>query len=76
LTNTPAVSHKEATKVAETLGFIKKSHEGSHMQFKHPTTGKKVTIPLYKETYGPDLFSFICRQMGITKKEFFKYLKR
>lgn len=75
MTNTPAVTHREATRVAEALGFVLKSQEGSHMQFKHPEMGKKVTIPKYKKAYGPDLFSNICRQLGVTKKDFFRILR-
>jgi len=76
--STPAVTFRQAIKVAKFLGFMEKTRKGtSHTQHQHPKTGKKVTIPDYgSENYGPDLLSNICRQMGITKKEFFKILKR
>jgi predicted RNA binding protein YcfA (HicA-like mRNA interferase family) len=77
MSNNPAITYKEAVKVAKQLGFQLKSHAGtSHMQFKHPETKKKVTIPKYgKEVFGLDLISNICRQMGISKKTFFSLLK-
>lgn len=77
MSNSPAISHKDAVKVAEYLGFIKRSHDGtSHVQFKNPTTGAKATIPAYKEPYGHDLFASICRQLGVTKKQFFGIFKQ
>ena len=74
----PAIAYKEATKVVIHLGYKKKSHAGtSHVQYKHPETGKKITLPDYgKENYRAPLFGKICRDIGITKKEFFSILKK
>ena len=64
--------------VAIHLGYERRSRSGtSHIQFKHPKTGVKVTLPDYgKENYCKSLLSKICRDMGITKKEFFKILRK
>lgn len=77
MSNTPAVAYKDAVKIAEYLGFKAKNKEGSHGQFKHPQTNKKVTLPAYnKECYGKDLLASIYRQLGINKKDFFAILKK
>ncbi len=74
----PAIAYKEAVQVAKALGFMKRSHrKTSHVQYKHPVSGKKVPIPNYgKENYGPDLLANICRGLGVTKKEFYKVLTK
>ena len=76
MSNTPAIAYKDAVKVAEHLGFKPKNKEGSHGQFKHPQTNKKVTLPNYKECYSQDLLASICRQLGINKKDFFILFKK
>lgn len=64
----------EIQKVAEYLGFQLKEVHGSHWHYKKTGVGK-VTIPRYSEI-GDDLFTWICRQLKITKKEFWNILKR
>lgn len=60
----------EIQKVVESLGFELKEVQGSHWHYKKEGAGK-VTIPRYTEI-GNDLFMWICRQMKITKKEFWR----
>ena len=78
MSSQPAINYKKAEKVVLSLGFQKRPQKGtSHIHFKHPKTGNKVTLPNYgKENYGPDLLSNICRQMGVKKGQFFKILKQ
>ncbi|MBD3330264.1 addiction module toxin, HicA family [Candidatus Peregrinibacteria bacterium] len=68
------VKPNECEKVALILGFIYKSTKGSHKHFKKENFGK-VTIPQYSEISG-ELFANICRQMDISKNEFFEILEK
>ncbi len=71
---TRPVKPKECEKVALFLGFEYKNTEGDHKHFKKEGVGK-LTIPLYKEISG-DLFMWLCRQLGISKKKFFSILEK
>lgn len=74
----PPATHTDAEKVALHLGFRKMKNNqtsGSHGQHKHPQTGRKVTIPKYKEPYYSPLFAKICKQLDVNKKEFYEILK-
>lgn len=66
------VKPAECERVVLSLGFEYKSTKGSHKHFKKAGVGK-VTIPQYSEISG-DLFENICRQMKISKKQFFTLL--
>ena len=74
----PAITYKDVVFVVKKLGFELKSHKStSHMQYKHPVSGKKVTISKHnKKNFGPDLITWTVRQIGITKKEFFTLLEQ
>ncbi len=65
---------QEIQKVAEYLGFTLKIIQSSHWQYKKDGVGK-VTIPRYSEI-SDDLFMWICRQLKITKKEFWRILDK
>ena len=62
----------EIQKVAGRLGFKLKEIQSSHWQYKKDGVGK-VTIPRYSEI-GDDIFTWICRQLKITKKQFWNIL--
>lgn len=64
----------EIQKVVEYLGFTLKEIQSSHWQYKKEGVGK-VTIPRYPEI-GEDIFMWICRQLKITKKEFWNILDK
>lgn len=64
----------EIQKVVEYLGFTLKEIQSSHWQYKKEGAGK-VTIPRYAEI-GEDIFMWICRQLKITKKEFWNILDK
>jgi predicted RNA binding protein YcfA (HicA-like mRNA interferase family) len=68
------VKPKECEKVALFLGFEYKNTVGDHKHFKKIGVGK-VTVPQYSEISG-DLFAWICRQLGTTKKKFFEILEK
>lgn len=75
MSHNPTVCYKEALEVVKSLGYKKRGQVGSHVQFKHPGTGRKATLPNYgKKVYGPDLFSNVCRQLDMSKKDFFVIL--
>ena len=64
------LSYKTAKKVVLALGFVFRGCVGSHEQYKHPTSGKKVTLPFYKKHYHPDLEHSIAKQAGISVQRF------
>ena len=70
---TPKISkfgYKESKRAVELLGFIYKNTGGSHSHFKNPDTGKKATLPFYKEHYGDRLVRDIAWQAGLSKHDF------
>jgi predicted RNA binding protein YcfA (HicA-like mRNA interferase family) len=76
MSSNPEVKHKDAKRVAKRLGFTFRNTVGSHEQYKNMETGRKTTIPNYKESYGDELIKNICRQMDIKKATFFEYMKK
>lgn len=62
--------YKEAKKVAELLGFEHILMVGSHDQLKNKQSGKKVTLPFYRQPYGIRLIRDIAWQLGISKEKF------
>lgn len=76
MSDKPQLKHTDLERVARGLGFVFKVQVGSHMQYKHPATGKKVTIAKYNHPYGEDLVSSMARQMGIEKKELYKRARK
>ena len=71
----PRLTGKEVVKVVEKLGFIYSHTTGSHMVYKH-SDGRRTTIPYHAgEDIGPGLLNKIIKKdLGITRKEFIKYL--
>lgn len=67
------VKPSECEKVASILEFEYKNTRGDHKHFKKAGVGK-VTIPQYSDISG-DLFSNICRQLKISKANFFELLE-
>ena len=72
----PKLTGKELAKIAEKLGFLYGHTTGSHMIYKHPD-GRRTTIPHHSgEELGPGLLNKIIKKdFGITRDEFFTYLK-
>lgn len=64
----------EIQKVAEYLGFQMKEVQGSHWHYKKQGVGK-VTIPRYTEI-SDDIFTWICRQLKISRKEIWNILNK
>ena len=60
--------YRELKKVVEALGFVFKNCAGSHHHFKHPQTGVKVTLPMYRAEYSDRLVGDIAWQMGISRQ--------
>lgn len=56
------------------LGFKDAGQKGSHLFLEHPD-GRWTTVPIHgKGEIAEGLLNAIIKQVGITKKEFFKYL--
>ena len=72
------IKWQEAEYVALELDFVFRSHNGTrHRQYKKEGVGN-LTIGTYPEisTKSQIPFSFMLRQMGITKKKFFEILEK
>jgi predicted RNA binding protein YcfA (HicA-like mRNA interferase family) len=67
----PRVTGREVVRALERLGWVLVAQKGSHAQFKHPTRGGRVTVPIHPgETIGPGLLRSILAQAGLTGDEF------
>ncbi|MAE13702.1 hypothetical protein CMO92_03985 [Candidatus Woesearchaeota archaeon] len=73
----PSLTGKNVAKIIEKFGFVYGHTTGSHMIYKHPD-GRRTTIPHHSgEEIGPGLLSKIIKKdLGLTRDEFFKMIKK
>ena len=73
----PKLTGKRLAKVVEKLGFVYSHTTGSHMVYKH-SDGRRTTIPHHSgEEIGPGLLNKIIKKdLGLTREEFFKCLRK
>ena len=73
----PRLTGKELGKIVEKIGFVYSHTTGSHMVYKH-ADGRRTTIPYHSgEDIGPGLLNKIIKKdLGITREEFFRLLKK
>jgi len=70
----PILSPRKLIKILKKLGFKKIRQEGSHAFFKHPD-GKTTVVPFHSgKDIGRGLLRQIIEDIGLTAKEFQKYL--
>ena len=71
----PTLTGKELAKIVEKLGFVHSHTTGSHMIYKH-ADGRRTTIPHHAgEEIGPGLLNKIIKKdLGLTRKDFMKYI--
>ena len=71
----PKLAGKELAKIVEKLGFVHSHTTGSHMIYKH-ADGRRTTIPHHAgEEIGPGLLNKIIKKdLGLTRKDFMKYI--
>lgn len=68
------MSCKHIAKALKKLGWYEVSGRGDHMKFKNDEG--KITIIPYRGSrqLAPGTISAICKQVGLTKKEFMQYI--
>jgi len=77
MTKLPVVTHKEITKVAQKLGFVKDHQKGSHLVLRDPKTKRRVVIPIHaSRTIKKGTFKGILRDLEISTADFVKELKK
>lgn len=75
----PPITCKEAKQILTTLGFYHRDTRGSHEQWvpRDPKAPfRKVTVDCPKAPFSQDLISFMARQAGVSKAEFYACLGR
>ncbi|HCM52334.1 TPA: hypothetical protein DIS56_04405 [Candidatus Saccharibacteria bacterium] len=71
----PILKPKEVIAILNKLGFIMVRQRGSHQQFRHPD-GRATTVPVHgSRDISPILLRQICKDIGLTPKEFLKSRK-
>ncbi len=72
------LTYKEVTQILKNLGFILRNKKGtSHEQWvKEADKFYKVTVDCPKSPFTQDLISYMARQAGVSKKEFYKALSK
>ena len=72
----PVLTGKELISLLKTLGFIEKRRKGSHVFLAHKD-GMSTVVPIHSgETIGRGLLSKIIADVGTTKEEFLKLIRR
>jgi len=74
--NLPALSSRIVLKVLQKCGFEKDRQKGSHLILIHPTTHKRVVLPIHKgkTIKKPLLQSIIKNDMEMTVEDFLRLL--
>lgn len=71
----PAVTGAETVRALQRGGFVFQRQSGSHVQLKHPATGRRASVPVHS---GEDLprgtLSSILRDAGLAAEEFIELL--
>ena len=72
----PSLKAKDLTRFLQREGFVLVHQKGSHATYKHPTTQRRVTIPIHA---GKDLkrglLYGILKDLNLTPEDFLKKLK-
>lgn len=72
----PAVGEREVLKALKKAGFIFSFQAGSHATFKHPSTKRRVTVPLHRgKDFKKGTLRNIIRQAGLSIDGFVRYIK-
>lgn len=68
---------KEVKQILKSLGFAFRNQEGSHENWvrNEPAPFRKVTVDCPKAPFSQDLITFMTRQAGVSKKEFYRHLE-
>ena len=73
----PRVSARELARALEKEGFVLSRSKGSHRIYRHPETGKRVTVPYHaRRTIPPGTLANILREVGIDRDDLRELLGR
>ena len=72
----PVVTYRRLLKVLEKSGFQLDRTTGSHFIFYNKVNKTRVTIPFHRKEIPKGTIMSILREMGISKKELLKLLKK
>lgn len=68
----PVLTPKKLIRVLKSKGFEIDHSTGSHFIFRHPITGKRVTVPFKVKDLPKGTIMAILRQTGLSKKDLTK----
>ncbi|MFQ6000588.1 MAG: type II toxin-antitoxin system HicA family toxin [Anaerolineae bacterium] len=67
----PRVTGRKVAKVLEKAGFILSRTRGSHRIYRHPESGRRVTVPVHRgRIIPPGTLANILRQAGLDWEDF------
>jgi len=72
----PIITSKKLLKILEKSGFQLDRTTGSHFIFYNKADKKRVTVPFHRKELPKGTIMSILREMGISKKELLKLLKK
>jgi predicted RNA binding protein YcfA (HicA-like mRNA interferase family) len=73
----PRVSAPELVHALEKEGYVLSRSKGSHRVYRHPETGKRVTVPYHaRRTIPPGTLANILREAGIDRDDLRELLGR
>jgi predicted RNA binding protein YcfA (HicA-like mRNA interferase family) len=77
LPKAPVVSGRDMVGILEDLGCTYRGLRGSHVQFKHPETGARISVPVHgNRPLSPGTLHSILKQAGLTVDDLRRLLAR
>ena len=68
----PSTKPRKLIKIFEKQGYVIDRQKGSHVILLHPTSRRRLTIPLHTRDIPNGTFLAIIKDAGLTKDEFVK----
>lgn len=68
------LTYREVIAVLKKLGFKLRNQEGSHEQWVADDPFRKVTVDKPKAPFHGDIMASMCRQAGLTKRQFYSHV--
>jgi len=72
----PIVKPKQLIKVLEKKGCLFKRQTGSHRIFYYPEKQRIITVPIHPKDLKKGLVHSIIKELGLSREEFVKLLKK
>ncbi len=69
MSDIPVLSQKELIRLLKQMGYILDRSKGSHQVFYHPTSKKRVIVPMHNKDLPKGTFYAILKQAGMDKNE-------